>query len=59
MIERKSAAPSPNKQAWQDLETFLLALESFPLQAARQPDLTFEQHLSNVAATKQHDSRRE
>ena len=37
---------SDNQQVRLEIQCFLEALQSYPAQAAEEPDLTFEQHLS-------------
>ena len=43
----------------QEIETFLAALDSYPARFARNPYLSFEQHLFSVVSTHQFVERRE
>ena len=40
-------------QAREEIATFLLALDSYAARAAKEPRLTFQQHLSNVFEARQ------
>lgn len=42
------------REVQQEIETFLQALSSYPERFAREPYLSFEQHLFRIAAASQH-----
>ncbi|HVO82197.1 MAG TPA: hypothetical protein VMT28_15790 [Terriglobales bacterium] len=52
---------SSDREVQQEIETFLTALSSYPDRFARNPCLSFEQHLFSLAATKpaNHEARRQ
>jgi hypothetical protein len=54
---RNSSGPQ-NQQARNDIRRFLLAVRSYPDRVAREPTITFEQHLSSLFAAAKADSRR-
>lgn len=43
-----------NREVKQEIENFLEALRSYPDQFARQPYLSFEQHLYSITTANQH-----
>lgn len=48
--------PTPNEKAREDLQIFLLAIDSYPERVAKQPDLSFEAHLCSFLAMSGKDS---
>jgi len=40
-----------DEQVQLEIQRFLEALQSYPARAAREPDITFEQHLSALVST--------
>jgi hypothetical protein len=53
---RQSAPPPPsnkqvqNRQVQEEIQNFLRALDSYPARAAKEPQVSFQQHLSSVFA---------
>jgi len=53
---RQSVLPR-NKQAQEEIRNFLRALDSYPARAAKEPQVSFQQHLSSVFAHSDHAVR--
>lgn len=45
-----AASASANDQVHVEIQSFLEALDSYPERFAREPEITFEQHRSSLAA---------
>jgi len=57
-IQPRESASSRNEQTQQEIQNFLLAVRSYPDHAAKDPGLTFRQHLCSVLATGDNQPRR-
>jgi hypothetical protein len=42
----------PEAQVQQDIQNFIRALDSYPARAAKQPHVTFQQHLCSISAAR-------
>jgi hypothetical protein len=42
----------PEAQVHQEIETFLRALDTYPARAAKQPRVTFQEHLCSISAAR-------
>jgi hypothetical protein len=47
-----------NEQVLMEVQSFLQALASYPERFAKEPTISFEQHLSNLVASSQSELRR-
>jgi hypothetical protein len=47
-----------NRQAFEEIQEFLRAVESYPERVAKEPTITFRRHLSSLIAAPQDDARR-
>ena len=47
-----------NEQVRTEIQSFLLALDSYPDRFAKNPDVTFEEHCSTLVAIAEAESRR-
>jgi hypothetical protein len=57
-IQPRENASSRNDRTQQEIQNFLLAVRSYPDCAAKDPGLTFRQHLSSVLASNDDRPRR-
>ena len=49
-VQLRDSSGSQNQQARREIESFLLAVRSYPDRVAKEPGITFDQHLANVFA---------
>jgi hypothetical protein len=47
-----------NRQAFEEIQEFLRAVESYPERVAKEPTITFRRHLSSLIAAPEHDAPR-
>jgi hypothetical protein len=53
-VQPRQVVP-PEAQVQQDIQNFLRALDSYPARAAKQPRVTFLQHMCSVSAARNDD----
>jgi len=56
-VQSLEAAPPSNEhvQVRQEIQSFLLALDSYPARVAREPRVSFQQHLRSIFAARYED----
>jgi hypothetical protein len=47
-----------NRQAFEEIQEFLRAVESYPERVAKEPTITFRRHLSSLIAAPEDDAPR-
>ena len=60
-IQPPEVAPLRHEQVQAEIRSFLQAVDSYPARVAKEPGLTFQQHLSKVFAAQEihYDGRRD
>jgi hypothetical protein len=60
-IQPSEVTPPRHEQVQAEIQSFLQAVDSYPARVAKQPGLTFQQHLSQVFAAHEirYDGRRD
>jgi hypothetical protein len=56
-VQPRETVQPRNEEARLEIQNFLHALDSYPTRAAKDPRISFQQHLSNVSVPA-HDERR-
>jgi hypothetical protein len=49
-VQPRQSAPQSNKQVEEEIRNFLRALDSYPARVAKEPRLSFQQHLCSIFA---------
>jgi hypothetical protein len=49
-VQPRQSAPLRNKQVEEEIRNFLRALDSYPARVAKEPRLSFQQHLCSIFA---------
>lgn len=49
-VQLRQSAPPSNKQVAEEIQDFLRALDSYPARVAKEPRLSFQQHLCSIFA---------
>jgi hypothetical protein len=49
-VQSRQSAPLRNKQVREEIRNFLHALDSYPARAAKEPQVSFQQHLCSIFA---------
>lgn len=50
-VQPRQFEPLRNKQVQEEIQNFLHALDSYPARAAKEPRISFQQHLSGFLAS--------
>jgi len=49
-VQPRRSAPPRNKQVQEEIQNFLRALDSYPARVAKEPRVSFQQHLCSIFA---------
>ncbi len=56
-VQPRETVPPRNEQVQMDIQNFLRALDSYPARVAKEPRISFQQHLSSFFAPAHDDQR--
>jgi len=56
-VQPRAIAPPRNEQVRQEIRNFLRAVDSYPNRVAKEPEITFQQHLCSFISSDSHECR--